>query len=75
MKALQVRKIREGFSLDGTTCEWVRILAGSLHLESFCVEHEDPRLVSAVLDGLGLDSHHNVNYPQAFKRALALQAA
>ena len=47
-------------------------MADGVPLESFCVEHEDPSLVLGVIRSLGLDSHQNINYPQALKRALAL---
>ncbi len=75
LKLLEVQKVREGFVLDGTTCEFATVSAKGLTLESFCVEHEDPRLVMNVLSNLGLDSHQNINYPMALKKALAQQAA
>lgn len=75
LQAVEVRKVREGFSLDGTTCELVRLEMDGLPLESFCVEHEDPRLVLQVLARLGLDPAHNTNYPAGLKRALSRRAA
>ena len=75
LKPLEVQKVREGFVLEGTTCEFATVSAKGLSLESFCVEHDDPRLVMNLLSILGLDSHQNVNYPMALKKALAHQAA
>lgn len=75
LRAVQVAKVREGFSLDGTTCELVRLDMAGTALESFCVEHEDPRLVLQVLQKLGLDNRPNVNYPMGLKHALARRAA
>jgi hypothetical protein len=72
LRAVRTVKRRDGFTLDGTTCEFARIVADGVPLESFCVEHEDPALVLGVIRSLGLDSHQNINYPQALKRALAL---
>ncbi len=73
LRAVRTVKRREGFTLDGTTCEFARIVADGIPFESFCVEHEDPCLVLNVIRSLGLDSHQNINYPQELKRALALQ--
>jgi exopolyphosphatase / guanosine-5'-triphosphate,3'-diphosphate pyrophosphatase len=75
LKPLEVQKVREGFTLDGTTCEFAGITAGDFRLDSFCVEHEDPQLVLNVLRRLDLDSRHNLNYPEALKRALNRWAA
>jgi hypothetical protein len=75
LKAVTVTKVREGFALDGTTCERVRLEVAGIALESFCVEHEDPRLVLQILQKLGLDTHQNINYALGLKRALARQAA
>lgn len=72
LRAVRTVKRREGFTLDGTTCEFARIVADGIPLESFCVEHEDPSLVLHVMRNLGLDSHQNINYPLGLKRALAL---
>lgn len=72
LRAIRTVKRREGFMLDGTTCEFARIVADGVPLESFCVEHEDPALVLNVIRNLGLDSHQNINYPLGLKRALAL---
>jgi hypothetical protein len=72
LRAVRTIKRREGFTLDGTTCEFACIVANGVPLESFCVEHEDPSLVLQVIRSLGLDSHQNINYPLGLKRALAL---
>lgn len=75
LKAVDVRKHREGFTLDGTTCELVRLEVAGITLESFCVEHEDPNLVLHVLQDLGLDTRQNINYPKGLKHALNRRAA
>ncbi len=72
LRAVQTSKRREGFALDGTKCELARIVADGVPLESFCVEHEDPKLVLHVIRSLLLDSHQNINYPMGLKKALAL---
>ena len=75
LRAVEVQKLRKGFVLEGTTCEFAAVTAGGIHLESFCVEHEDPGLVMNVLTDLGLDSHQNTNYPKALKQVLAQRVA
>lgn len=72
LRAVQTSKYREGFTLDGTKCEFARLLADGVPLESFCIEHEDPQLVLHVIRRLSLDSHQNINYPMGLKKALAL---
>lgn len=72
LRAVRTVKHREGFTLDGTTCEFAHVVADGVPLESFCVEHEDPSLVLQVIRGLGLDSHENISYTLGLKRALAL---
>ncbi len=72
LRAVQTNKRREGFTLDGTKCEFATIVADGVPLESFCIEHEDPKLVLHVIRGLSLDSHQNINYPMGLKKALAL---
>jgi exopolyphosphatase / guanosine-5'-triphosphate,3'-diphosphate pyrophosphatase len=72
LRAVRTVKRREGFILDGTQCEFARIVADGVPLESFCVEHEDPSLVFHVIRSLALDSHQNINYPLGLKRALSL---
>ena len=73
LRAVPTVNRREGFTLDGTTCEFARILADGVPLESFGVEHEDPALVLHVIRSLGLDSRQNINTPLGLKQALALQ--
>lgn len=75
LKSLDVCKVREGFTFEGTTCEFAQITAAGDTFESFCVKHEDPQLVMNVLGRLGLDGRQNINYPQALKRALKQRAA
>ncbi len=72
LRAVRTLKRREGFTLDGTTCEFARIVADGVPLESFCVEHEDPSLVLHVIRSLALDSRQNINYTLGLKRALEL---
>lgn len=75
LRAVEVCKHREGFTLDGTTCELVRLDVAGIALESFCVEHEDPNLVLQVLQNLGLETRQNINYPKGLKHALNRRAA
>ena len=75
LSAVEITKYRESFTLDGASCELAAIRVGGVPMESFCLEHEDPSLLTQVLRRLGLDSRRNVNYPMGLKAALGLLAA
>ena len=75
LEAVSTSKLRERFTLDGVPCELATVRAGTVPIESFCLEHEDPALLTQVLRRLGLDSRRNINYPAGLKAALGLRAA
>ena len=71
-RAVTVHKSRRGFTFGGCISELARITVGTVALESFSLEHEDPKLVLASLRTLDLDGHANISYPMGLKRALGL---
>jgi exopolyphosphatase/guanosine-5'-triphosphate,3'-diphosphate pyrophosphatase len=75
LRVVAVHKSRRGFGFAGCLAELAQITAGSASLESFSLEHEDPRRVLAALRMLGLDAHANTNYILGLKRALGLADA
>ncbi len=73
LHVVRVHKSRRGFTFAGCIAEWARLTVESQTLESFSIEHEDPKTVVAALRKLGLDAHGNTNYPRGLKRALGLE--
>lgn len=52
--------------------EFVRITAGGVELESFCIEDEALERVLSALRELGLDSLAKVSLPNGLRRALSM---
>ena len=75
LRVVELHKSRRAFSFAGCLAELAQITAGSVSLESFALEHEDPQHLRAALQTLGLDSHANTNYILGLKRALGLEHA
>jgi len=71
----RVHKSRRAFTFAGCIAELVRIAVESRTLESFALEHEDPKRVLVALVALGLDGHANTNYSRGLRRALGLEPA
>jgi len=69
---VQVSKVRRQFVFGGCGAEFVRITAGGVELESFCIEDEALERVLSALRELGLDSHANVNLPNGLRWALSM---
>ncbi|HUJ97428.1 MAG TPA: hypothetical protein VLV85_04230 [Stellaceae bacterium] len=70
-----LHKSRRAFGFAGCRAELAQITTGSVSVESFSLEHEDPQRLLAALQTLGLDSHANTNYILGLKRALGLAHA
>lgn len=71
-RVVHVHKARRGFTCDRCIAEFVQLKVEGRALESFSLEHEDPALISAALQRLGVDSHGNTSYPTGLKRALGV---
>ena len=71
----RVHKSRRAFTFAGCIAELVRLTVESRTLESFSLEHEDPKRILAALLKLGFDSHANANYSLGLRRALGLTRA
>jgi exopolyphosphatase / guanosine-5'-triphosphate,3'-diphosphate pyrophosphatase len=72
LRITHVCKNRRGFSLGGCTAEFVDVIVNGISCESFCLEQEDPSLITKILKQLGLASRANINYPEGLKRALGI---
>ena len=75
LRAVRVQKSRRAFTFAGCIAELVRLAVDSRTLESFSLEHEDPKRVLAALLKLGFDGHANTNYSLGLRRALGLTCA
>jgi hypothetical protein len=75
LHVVRVHKSRRTFMFAGCIAELVRLTVESRTLESFSLEHEDPRRILAALLALGLGGHTNTNYSLGLRRALGLERA
>jgi len=75
LHVVRVHKSRRVFMFAGCIAELVRLAVESRTLESFSLEHEDPKRILAALLTLGLDGHANTNYSLGLRRALGLTCA
>lgn len=73
LRVVEVHKSRRGFTFSGCLAELAQMRAGSVSVQSFALEHKDPRRLLAALQALGLDARANTNYPLGLKRALGLE--
>ena len=73
LHAVRVHKSRRVFTFAGCIAELVRLAVESRTLESFSLEHEEPKRILAALHTLGLDVHANTNYSLGLRRALGLE--
>lgn len=70
-----VEKMRWGFTIDGTICEYAKVYLNGALLESACVESEDYGAMRAVIEGLGLSARPNVNYLKALAGVVGVSPA
>jgi len=75
LHVVRVNKSRRTFEFAGCITELVRLVVESRTLESFSLEHEDPKRILAALLTLGFDSHANTNYSLGLRCALGLKRA
>jgi hypothetical protein len=75
LRVASVSKTRRGFTLDGCTAEFAGVIVDGIACESFCLEHENPSLITNALKQLGLTSQENISYPEGLKRALGIGRA
>jgi exopolyphosphatase/guanosine-5'-triphosphate,3'-diphosphate pyrophosphatase len=72
LHVVRVHKSRRVFTFAGCIAELVHVVVGSRTLESFSLEHEEPKRILAALHTLGLDVHANTNYSLGLRCALGL---
>ena len=69
----RVHKSRRVFTFAGCIAELVGLAVESRTIESFSLEHEEPKRILAALHTLGLDGHANTNYSLGLRRALGVE--
>lgn len=72
LRAVRVKKARRQFAFRNGVAELTRAQIGSVTLNSFAVESEEPAHVLLALGELGLNPRLNVNFPKGVERALGL---
>ena len=72
LRVVEFYRRTKRFLLDGASCEVTELTSGTVKMESFSIEHEDPVLTLQVLHRLGLQTRPNTCYPLGLKTALHL---
>ena len=75
LAAVDVEKMRYGFTIDGVICEYAQVWFNGAMVESACVESDNYAAMRGVIEGLGLADRPNVNYLKAAKRVVGLEPA
>jgi exopolyphosphatase / guanosine-5'-triphosphate,3'-diphosphate pyrophosphatase len=74
LRAVSVRKRRSHYTVGGCLAELTDVEAGSEGTRTLALESEDPALVRAAVDGLGLSSRPNVSFPRGLKALVGFGA-
>ncbi len=66
--AVEVKKKRYGFLLDGVICEYAKVWVNGAQIETACCESDTYQKMSSVIQTLGLEGLENVSYIKAIKK-------
>ncbi len=72
LRVVDVEKIRNIYTINGTTVEIAETSFNGKATRTICVEHADPALVIRTVDELSLGGFENINYIQAMKKAVGI---
>lgn len=72
LRAVEVERRSEYFSIQGARCEWSRLHANHVHFDCLSIEHEDPSLIHQIVRSLDLQSQPHTSYLTGLKSALHL---
>jgi hypothetical protein len=72
LMAVQVRKQRFGFLVNGTICEYAYVLINGARVVTLSTESEDAEMVLKTMKDLDLHGLENINYLQAIMRVTGL---
>jgi len=68
--AVEVKKKRYGFTIDGVICEYARVWINGAQIETACCESDAYEKIKTVVQILGLDGMENVSYIKAIKNVI-----
>ena len=74
LRAVSVRKRRVHYTFGGCLAELTNVETGSEATRTLALESEDPALLRAAVDGLGLSSRPNVSFPRWLKALVGFGA-
>lgn len=72
LAAVDVRKKRYGFSIDGIICEYGEICFNGAKLETTCCESEDYTGMKKAIEALEISELENINYLRAAKKVIGM---
>lgn len=73
LTAVNVEKMRYGFTIDGIICEYAQVWFNGALVETACAESEDYAGMKSVIEELQLSSKPNTNYLRAAKRVVGME--
>jgi hypothetical protein len=73
LTAVQVFKLRFGFTINGCITEIAQLLINGAAIQTVAVEHTDIAAILKAKEMLGLGEYENVNYLRAIKRIIGLE--
>ena len=72
LQPVTIDKIRFGYSIKGTFCEFAEVFVNGARIETVAVESENPDVLVEVAEMLNIYHLENLNYPAALKRVMGL---
>lgn len=73
LTAVNVEKMRYGFTIDDIICEYAQVWFNGALVETACAESEDYAGMKKVIEELELASKPNTNYLRAAKRVVGME--
>lgn len=74
VRAVQVHKRRQRYTISGCTAEMTDVVADGKPVRTVAIELEDPARVLAAVREMALEGFQNISYPRGLKRLLGLRA-
>ena len=72
MRAVQVHKVRQRYTIGECLAEMAEVVAEGRATRTVAIEFEDPAKVQAAVEQMGLGQFDNVSYPRGLKRLVGL---
>lgn len=71
VRAVQVRKKRTRYTVEGCSAEWTEVVADGHFVRTVAIELDDAARVIAAVREMGLEAFSNISYPRGLKQLLA----